>query len=82
MDLSGGGRELVKSLNILNEESWPGISSLGYSFRVYGSYLAIELNLLQEDSWQHKIYLTGIDSKDEGVFLFGEEGERQVVYRH
>ena len=49
MDLSGGGRELVKSLNILNEESWPGISSLGYSFRVYGSYLAIELNLLQED---------------------------------
>ena len=55
MDLSGGGRELVKSLNILNEESWPGISSLGYSFRVYGSYLAIELNLLNEDSWQHKI---------------------------
>ena len=80
MDLSGGGRELVKSLKILNEESWPGISSLGYSFRVYGSYLAIELNLLNEDSWQHKIYLTGIDGKDEGIFLFGEEDDSDKSY--
>lgn len=80
MELSGGGRELVKSLKILSEENWPGISALGYSFRVYDSYLAIELNLLREDSWQHKIYLTGTDSKDEGVFLFGEEDDSDKSY--
>ena len=41
MDLSGGRRERVKDLEILENEYWPGISTFGYSFRVYGSCFGV-----------------------------------------
>lgn len=80
MDLSGGRRERVKDLEILENEYWPGISTFGYSFRVYGSYLAVELNLLKNDSRQSMIYLTRIDDRSEGAFVFEGNENGDVLY--
>ena len=80
MDLSGGMRERVKYLEILENEYWPGISTFGYSFRVYGSYLAVELNLLKNDSRQSMIYLTRIDDRSEGAFVFEGNENGDVLY--
>lgn len=80
MDLSGGRRERVKDLEILENDYWPGISTFGYSFRVYGSYLAVELNLLKNDSRQSMIYLTRIDDRSEGAFVFEGNENGDVLY--
>lgn len=77
MDLQGGSRRLVENLSVLETP----YSGFDFSYRIYSSWLALELEVQDADERAYMIWLTDLEHPNEdGEIIFGGYDNTSVAY--
>ncbi len=75
LGLDGTDRKLIRSISLLDG------SNYGFTYRIYGDYLALEMTYSTVDGSSSAIYLTDLrDSKAEFLPVFGGRDNTAIIY--